>query len=131
VQAGRGSAAATARGRLARRLPLAQHALEDLAGRVARQRVEEAEALRRLELRQPRAAEVRELVLGDRLALADDDVGDGDLVPALVGAGDDRRLEDRRVLVDDALDLERGDVLATADDQPPLSALAVASGSRQ
>ena len=47
---------------------------------------------------------------------ADDDVGDRNLAPSLVGAPDDGRFDHRLVLVQHALDLGAGDVLAAGHD---------------
>jgi hypothetical protein len=73
------------------------------------------------------------LVLGRARAGPEDDEGVRRLAPPLVQQADDGRLLDGRVAEQDALDLDRGDVLAAASpawNRPPRKASAAASGSR-
>ena len=63
-----------------------------------------------------RAAVLDELLGRRRAGELDDDVRDRDLAPALVGTADDRDLDHRLVLVEHALDLGAGDVLAAGHD---------------
>src|SRR6266566_8896061 len=90
--------------------------LLDLAGRGLGQLGHEGHAVRRLEVREPVAGEADDLVLARLLPLAQHHVRVGRLAPFLVREADDGRLHHRRVAQQDALDLQRGDVLATADD---------------
>src|SRR5512145_2264425 len=99
--------------RLALPLLLAEAELLDLARRRLRE-LAELDRLRALEVREPFAAELDELLLGDPGARAEADERRRHLAPLGLRHGDDRRLEHRRVLHDRGVDLDRRDVLAAA-----------------
>ena len=67
---------------------------------------------RRLEVGEQGAAMLDQLRLGSARPIPQRDEGARAFAPALVGPGDDRRLEHGRMAVEGALDLDRGDVLA-------------------
>ena len=97
--------------------PVAQLALEDLAGRVAGQGVDEGDVLRHLELGQLGAAVLDAARRRSRSRPSrSDDERHRHLAPPLVGAADHRHLEHRLVLVEHPLDLGAGDVLAARHD---------------
>src|SRR5690242_21354272 len=82
---------------------LAQFHLEDLAGRVARQRRDDLEPARQLVARQLRAGELAQSLEVE--ALPGPEHGDraNRLAPLLVGHTDHGGLGDRRMLVDDEI----------------------------
>src|SRR4051794_34919967 len=100
--------------------------LEDLAGRVARQLVDEDDVARDLVAREVRLDVVPELVLRRRPARLDDDERAQPLAELLVLDADDGHLADRRVAGEQVLDLAREHVLAARDDH-----LVVATGDEQ
>src|SRR4051812_23761292 len=84
---------------------LAQVALEDLAGGVARERLDDIHALRALVVREVLAAERDQLLLGGGdVRFQGHDALDR-LTPAVVGYADDGDLCDRRVFGQHSLDL--------------------------
>src|SRR6516225_4025880 len=93
----------------------AEHPFENLARRIARNRLGEDHLFGQLVARQPGATELDDLLLVD-LALVGDDDGARDLAPLLVGQADDRHLADAGDADHDALDLRRIDVLAAGND---------------
>src|SRR6516165_4650009 len=93
----------------------AEHPFENLARRIARNRLGEDHLFGQLVARQPGATELDDLLLVD-LALVGDDDGARDLAPLLVGQADDRHLAHTGDADHDALDLRRVDVLAAGDD---------------
>src|SRR4051794_4581440 len=90
--------------------------LEDLAGRVARQLVDEHDVARDLVAREVRLDVVSELVLRRRPARLDDDERAQPLAELLVLDADDGHVADRRVAGEQVLDLAREHVLAARDD---------------
>src|SRR5262245_52424822 len=106
----------------------AQHVLLDLAGRGLGQLGHEAHPVRGLEVRQAAAGERDDLLLARLLPVAEHHERVRRLAPLLVRQPDDRHLHHRRVAQQDALDLQRGDVLAAADDHvlDPVTDLRVA-----
>src|ERR1041384_1002496 len=105
--------------------PRAQLALEDLAGRVARQLGDERDPPRPLEVGQAGAAELDDLGLGDGVAVAHDDECVQRLAPLRVGHADHRGVDDRGVAVEEVLDLARVDVDAAGDHHVVLARLEV------
>src|SRR6266498_3159839 len=97
-------------------LDLAHPELLHLAGHGHRERVDEAHVVRDLEQRDLAAAEFLQLVLVELGALLEDDPGADRLAVALVGDADHLHVLDRRMRVQELLDLARVDVLAAADD---------------
>src|SRR5215470_15465769 len=95
---------------------LSELALEDLAGRVARQRVHEEHVLRHLEPSELTATVLDQLVGGGGGVRLERDERNGHFTPSVVGPADDRGFEDRVVLVEHALDLRPRDVLAAGQD---------------
>jgi hypothetical protein len=67
-------------------------------------------------VREPIAAVVDQLLLGDLGVVLRHDEGDHRLAPPLVGRSDHRHLADRRMGVQRVLHLDAGDVLPTGDD---------------
>jgi len=109
--------AARARGlalRGERRIALLERGLGDLARARERQRVEELDPRRHLEVREERRAVPPEVVGRDR-AVGDDDGLDA-LAQGAVGEAVDRRVGHARVVVERALDLDAVDVLRADED---------------
>src|SRR5512147_484404 len=77
---------------------LAQHALQDLAGGVARDRLEEVDRLRALVVRDAAAHELDDLRRARLGARLEDDAGLDRLAPGVVGHADRRIFGERRVL---------------------------------
>src|SRR4051794_691412 len=96
---------------------LFQRRLGDLAHRVARERVEEADLARALVRREQAGGGVGELLLPGALVALDHDPGHDPLTEVLVGLAGDRRLGDRGMLEQRVLDLARADLVAAALDQ--------------
>src|SRR5919201_2543102 len=96
--------------------PFPQLRFDDLSRGVARERVDEGVRLRRLVLREMPARVRGELVRRQAHAVAHDDDGEHRLAPPRIGHPDDGRLSDRRMRVEDVLDLGGVHVLAAADD---------------
>src|SRR5690606_12200662 len=94
---------------------LADQELLDLAGHGHREAVDEADVARDLVVRDLALAVLAHLVLGQALALAQDDPGAQLLAEALVGDADHLHVEHLGVSVEELLDLARVDVLAAAD----------------
>src|SRR5439155_18096913 len=108
----------------------AQHELLDLASRGLGQLGHEVEPLRTLEVREALAHEVAQLALGNARTRADDHERVRALAPLLARHPDHRDLLDGGVAQQHALDLDRRDVLAAADDHvlDPVADLDVAVG---
>ena len=100
----------------ARRSGRRQAVLQDLARRRRRQGVEHDDFARPLVGRQMAAGVRRQLLDGGGAARQQLHIGH-DLLVGMDGAADDRRLDDRRVGVQDRFDLGRIDVEARTDDQ--------------
>src|SRR3954463_5978932 len=96
--------------------------LHDLAGRVARQLVDELDLARDLEAREIRLHVLLELVLA-RLAVAGHDERLQALAELLVLDADDRHVGHAVVLGEQVLDLAREDVLAAGDDHLVVAAV--------
>src|SRR4051794_10925848 len=107
-------------------LPLGELALQDLAGCVARQLVDEHDLARDLVAREVRLHVVLQLVLRRLAPGLDDDEGAQALAELLVVDADDRDLAHRLVRGEEVLDLAREHVLAARDDH-----LVVAPGDEQ
>src|SRR6476660_2549337 len=95
--------------------PFAQHELLDLAGRRLRQ-LAEMNGLRALEAGQARLAVVDNFLLSHRGAVAQDNEGLRCLAPIIVRNADHRYLEHGGMRGNGLLNLDRRDVLATAND---------------
>src|SRR5690606_26258773 len=95
--------------------PVAQHVLLDLPGRGLGDLLE-ADLAWALEVREPFAA-MRDELLGARLRAGPAlDEGERGLAPLRIGLGAHPAGEHRRMGVENVLDLDRRDVLATRDD---------------
>src|SRR5581483_4522528 len=114
---------------------LADEELLELAGGGARQRLDEVDAARALEMAEMVAREGDDLRLGGGDAGPEDDQRLRGFAPALARHADHGALEHRRVLVERVLDLRRGDVLPAGDDHVLLAVddldVAVAIPGRQ
>jgi len=98
---------------LSRNSLLLQHASEDLARRVPRDRRHEDDLVRDLEAREPRAHEGLDLLLREARALAPHDVGARDLCAGARRAGaHDGGVDDVAVREEHGLELGRGDLPA-------------------
>src|SRR5215211_3493866 len=95
---------------------LSQHVLLDLAGAGLRQVVDDDDAFRHLEPREPLAGERLQRLDVGLLGARRRDERDGHLAPPLVGRGDHCGLRHRLVSAQRLLDFDRGDVLAARDD---------------
>src|ERR1700722_10414024 len=95
---------------------VAQQPLQDLARGVARQLLAQDQLLRHLECGEVGAAMLRQRFIIEAVTGIERDHGDRPLTPLLVGDADDRRFANLRHLIDDTLDLRRGDVFAARDD---------------
>src|SRR5207245_1034830 len=109
---------------------LAEHELLDFAGGRLGQLLHEGHPLRRFEVSHPAAGELADLIVCGRCARLEDHEGMRRLPPLLVRDADDGHLLYGGMAEQDALDLDRGDVLAAADDDvlDPVSNLDVAVG---
>src|SRR5436190_18185395 len=95
---------------------LSELSLQDLAGGVAGQGVDEEHVLRHLEPGELTAAVLDELVGGHARVPLHRHECNGYFTPPVVGTTDDGGFEHGIVLVEDALDLRSCDVLATGND---------------
>src|SRR5205085_9488300 len=95
---------------------LPEHVLLDLPGGRLRELVDEGDTMRRLEMREPVARERDQLLLASAGSRLQHHVGERRLPPLLMREPDDRGLLHRGMAQKHALDLDRRDVLAAADD---------------
>src|ERR1700685_1707764 len=93
----------------------AQILAQDFAERIFRQRVDELDPLGTLETREPRTAEILELSLGYRRALAQADESLDDLSPFDRRHADNGAFIDRRMAHEDSFDFGGRDIFAAAD----------------
>src|SRR6202167_1848788 len=100
----------------------AQILAQDFTERIFRQRVDELDALGTLETRQPRTAEILELGLSHRRALAHANESLDDLPPFDRGDADNGALVDRGMAHEDSFDFGGRDIFAAADDHVVLAA---------
>src|SRR6266567_275555 len=94
----------------------AQLELLQLAGRRPWEGAHEANAMWNFEVRHVRSAEVYDLLFLGHLPIPKNHERHWRLPPLLGRDADDSSLQDCRILVEDVLDLNRGDVLTPGDD---------------
>src|SRR6202035_5538061 len=99
-----------------RSAPAPQHEFLNLSGRRLRQFIHEVKRARNLEMRQRGAGKIMQLSLRRGLTGAQNDECVGRFTPFFMRHADHRNLEHGRVAQQRALDFDRGDVLAAADD---------------